>query len=181
MKTYICLLRGVNVGGNNRLPMKELRSLLETIGLENVRTYIQSGNIVFRSEEADVSKLAAGISAAIKDSFGFEPLALVLSGEEFDEALAANPYPEAESEPKTLHLYFLASAPANPDLEVLEALKQESERFQLTDRVFYLHAPNGIGRSKLAAKIEKSLAEPVTARNWRSVTQIKNLSQEIST
>jgi uncharacterized protein (DUF1697 family) len=180
MKTYICLLRGVNVGGNNRLPMKELRSLLESIGLENVRTYIQSGNIVFRSEEEEVSRLSASISAAIKDSFGFEPLALVLSGEEFDEAITANPYPEAESEPKTLHLYFLASAPANPDLAALEALKQENERFLLTDRVFYLHAPDGIGRSKLATKVEKSLAEPVSARNWRSVTQIKNLSQEIS-
>jgi uncharacterized protein (DUF1697 family) len=178
MITYVCLLRGVNVGGKNRLPMKELRTLLEGPDMRDVRTYIQSGNVVFESEKEDASVLAESISEAIMDSFGFRPQALVLSGEEFEAALAANPYPEAEAEPKTLHLYFMASSPTAPDFEALEELKSENERFQLLDRVFYLHAPDGIGRSKLAAKVEKALAEPTTARNWRSVGKIMALAQE---
>ncbi|MFN2122278.1 MAG: DUF1697 domain-containing protein [Candidatus Promineifilaceae bacterium] len=180
MITYICLLRGINVGGNNRLPMKELRSLLENMDLQNVQTYIQSGNVVFLSQEQDAAVLSAEISAAIKDSFGFQPQVLILTGEELAAAMTANPFPEAEAEPKSLHLYFMASAPKNPDLAALEALRQESERFQLRDRVFYLHAPDGIGRSKLAVKVEKALAEPATARNWRSVDKIMSLAQEIS-
>jgi uncharacterized protein (DUF1697 family) len=177
MQTYICLLRGINVGGKNRLPMKELRALLKDMDLQKVRTYIQSGNVVFQAEEGDASKISADIGAAIKDTFGFEPQALVLTGEEFEEALDANPFPEAESEPKSLHLYFLASSPADPDLAALEDVKKVNERFLLLDRVFYLHAPEGIGRSKLAAKVEKTLGEPVTARNWRSSVKIRELAQ----
>jgi uncharacterized protein (DUF1697 family) len=179
MKTYICLLRGINVGGKNRLPMKELKALLENIGLQHVRTYIQSGNVVFQSKD-DASSLSANISAAIMDRFGFEPQTMVLSGEEFEAAMDANPFPEAESQPKFLHLYFLASSPTHPDLAALEGVKKENERFLLLDRVFYLHAPEGIGRSKLAAKVEKALGEPATARNWRSAAKIMALAQEIS-
>ncbi len=177
MKSYIALFRGINVGGNNILPMKDLRALLEKLGAANVKTYIQSGNAVFQHEAEDISQLSSRISTAIKESHGFEPRVLLLDAAEMAQAMAANPFPEAESEPKTLHLYFLASAPQSPDLEMLESLKKDNEQFKLIDKVFYLYAPDGIGRSKLAERAEKALGVAATARNWRTVSKIMALAK----
>ena len=132
MKTYIALLRGINVGGKNILPMKELVALLEGLGLENVATYLNSGNVVFQSKVADTNKLAGDIRAAIGDRYGFAPQLLIRSGRDLQQAMAANPFPEAESQPKTLHLFFLESPPADPDLAGLEAIKCASPGGSLT-------------------------------------------------
>lgn len=179
METYVALFRGINVGGRNVLPMKELVALLENLGLQNVRTYIQSGNVVFRSENDDLSELSSTIRSEIKKHHGFEPHLLLLGREDLEKAIGVNPFPEAESEPKTLHLNFLASVPANPDLNVLESLKKENERFHLDGNVFYLHAPDGVGRSKLAANAERLLGVPMTGRNWRTVTKIMEMAEEV--
>ena len=179
MKTYIALLRGINVGGKNILPMKELVALLEGLGLENVATYLNSGNVVFQSKVADTNKLAGDIRAAIGDRYGFAPQLLIRSGRDLQQAMAANPFPEAESQPKTLHLFFLESPPAEPDLAGLEAIKADTERFKLLDAAFYLHAPDGIGRSKLAARAEKLLGVPATARNWRTVSKVMVMAKEV--
>jgi len=120
-------------------------------------------------------RLASKISAEVKKSRGFEPHVLLLDSKEFEKAMAGNPFPEAESEPNTLHLGFLVSKPTNPDLKKLESLKADSERFVLKDAVFYLHAPDGIGRSKLAASSEKLLGVPMTDRNWRTVCKIQDM------
>ena len=178
MKTYIAFFRGINVGGNNVLPMKELVTLLENLGSQNVKTYIQSGNAVFQNEEEDASLLSNRIRAAIKKSHGFEPQVLMLEPEAIERAVGSNPFPEAESEPRTLHVHFLASMPKNPDLEALERIKGDRERFVLEDGVFYLHAPDGIGRSKLAAKIEKLLDVATTGRNWRTVCKILVMAKQ---
>jgi uncharacterized protein (DUF1697 family) len=178
MTTYIALFRGINVGGKNKLPMKDLVATLENIGCREVATYIQSGNAVFQSEEQDALLLSETIEAAIKERHGFEPRVLLLASEEMERAMRSNPFPEAESEPKTLHLYFLAAPPENPDLDALEGIKGDRERFVLGDGVFYLHAPDGIGRSKLAASIEKLLGVPVTARNWRTVRKVMEMAQQ---
>ncbi len=172
MNTYIALLRGINVGGHNILPMRDLVGLLEGLGLKQVKTYIQSGNVVFQSDGPDAAELARGISAAIKQAHGFAPQVIVLDLPAFQQALAANPFPAGEAEPKTLHLYFLSAIPTNPDFDLLNRLKADSEQFRLIDAVFYLHAPAGIGRSKLAANVEQALGVPVTARNWRTVSKI---------
>ena len=177
MKTYIALFRGINVGGNNVLPMKELVATLESIGAQNVKTYIQSGNAVFQSQETNASLLSNKISAAIKKSHGFEPQVLLLESEEMERAVESNPFPEAESEPKALHLYFLDAIPENPDFDTLASIKSNRERFALKDGVFYLHAPDGIGRSKLAAKAEKLLGVSATARNWRTVCKIMAMAK----
>jgi uncharacterized protein (DUF1697 family) len=179
MKTYIALFRGLNVGGSGILPMKELVSLLENIGLRNVETYIQSGNAVFESEE-DGSLLSSRITAAIKESYGFEPYVLLLRPEELENVVQANPFPEAESEPKTLHVHFLVSMPEHPDLEALAGIKGERERYVLKDGVFYLHAPGGLGRSKLAANTERLLGVPTTSRNWRTVSKVLKMAKERS-
>ena len=180
MKTYIALFRGINVGGNNVLPMKDLVALLENLGSQNVKTYIQSGNAVFQNKEENASLLSNRIRAAIKKSHGFEPQVLLLKPEEIERAVESNPFPEAESEPKTLHLHFLASMPKNPDLGALESIKSDRERFALKDGVFYLHAPDGIGRSKLAANTEKVLGVATTGRNWRTVRKVLAMANKRS-
>jgi uncharacterized protein (DUF1697 family) len=180
MKTYIALFRGLNVGGSNILPMNELVTVLEKIGARNVKTYIQSGNAVFQSEETNASLLPTKISAAIEKSHSFEPRVLLLEFEELEKAVESNPFPEAESEPRALHLYFLEAIPENPDFDTLASIKSNHERFALKDGVFYLHAPEGIGRSKLAAKAEKLLGVSATARNWRTVCKIMEMAQSSS-
>lgn len=106
--------------------------------------------------------------------------ALLLTLQDFESALEANPFPEAELDPKGLHLGFLDSVPSKPDITELETLKANSERFQLVGKVFYLHAPDGVGRSKLAAGSERSLGVSMTDRNWRTVCKIRDMVKEMN-
>ncbi len=174
MNVYVALLRGINVGGRNALPMKELTGILEGLGCESVRTYIQSGNVVLRSDRSSAS-LSRDVAREIEQRRGFAPHVLILGKADFMKAVGGNPFPEAESDPGTLHLGFLDSVPANPDLDTLEAVKAPSERFVLKGQAFYLHAPEGIGRSKLAATAERKLGVAMTDRNWRTVGKIASL------
>ncbi|MBI3525389.1 MAG: DUF1697 domain-containing protein [Betaproteobacteria bacterium] len=178
MNTYIALFRGINVGGNNSLPMKELIVLLEEIGAKKVRTYIQSGNAVFICAQKNSSQFSKQLATEIKTRHGFEPHILLLDLEAMNTAIAKNPFPEAEADPSSLHLGFLAFTPKSPDLEKLNSLKKASERFHLSDGVFYLHALEGVGRSRLAASTEKLLGVPMTDRNWRTVCKIRELAGE---
>lgn len=178
MNTYIALFRGINVGGKNSLPMKELIVLLEDLGAQKVKTYIQSGNAIFQSAEKNYSQLSRRLAAEIKRRYGFEPHILILRLDAIERAMEENPFPEAETDPSSLHLAFLASTPQNPDLKKLDSLRKESERFHLSDQVFYLHAPEGVGRSKLAASSEKLLGVPATDRNWRTVCKIREMASE---
>jgi uncharacterized protein (DUF1697 family) len=175
MQTYIALFRGINVGGNNKLPMKELVAVLEGLGLRDIRTYIQSGNVVFSGKQEDKIKLAARTSAAINKSHGFEPWVLLLEADALERAIKANPFPEGEADGKNLHFNFLATVPPKPDLTGLERLKAASERFQLKGDVFFLLAPEGIGRSKLASNMERLLGVPMTGRNWNTVRQLQKM------
>lgn len=179
MNTYIGLLRGINVGGNNKLPMKDLVALLEGLGMQKVKTYIQSGNVVFQCERTDRAALSQAITAAIKGQYGFAPAILLLDADELKAAMAANPFPEGEENHKTLHFFFLDAPPANPKLEALEQLRTENERFQLINKVFYLHAPDGIGRSKLAESVGKGWGVTITARNWRTVETMLEMAGEL--
>lgn len=176
MKKYIALFRGINVAGKNMLPMKELVAVLENLGMQGVKTYIQSGNVICRSKTADTAQLARNISAAIRKSHGFEPQVLLLNPAVLDKAIKENPYPEAEAAPNTLHVNFLAAIPPKPDLKALEKIRSESERFHLAREVLYLHAPDGIGRSKLAAGMERLLGVPMTSRNWNTVLKLKEMA-----
>jgi len=180
MKTLIALFRGINVGGKNLLPMKQLVSIMEDIGCLDVITYIQSGNAVFRSEENRTSQLSGKISSAIKKQHGFEPYILLLEAADIEKAISGNPFPEAESEPKSLHVGFLSATPKKPDIQTLETLRKKTERFVLKDAVFYLHAPEGVGRSKLAASAEKLIGVSMTGRNWRTLCKIKDLVEELN-
>ena len=178
MQTWIGLLRGINVGGHNILPMAALRSDLESLKLENVRTYIQSGNVVFDSAETSASSLANKIGQLIEERHGFRPHLLLLSHEDLLAAVESNPFPEAADDPKTLHFAFLAQPAVDPNMKALDDAKSSSENYKLTDRVFYLHAPDGIGRSKLAAKAEKYLGVVATGRNFRTVEKLLSMAAQ---
>ncbi len=180
MHTYIALFRGINVGGKNSLPMKDLKSIFEILGASNVKTYIQSGNVVFQSASKDISNLSKRIGMDVREHYGFEPHILVISLAEIETAVTNNPFSEAESEPSSLHLGFLASPPKKPDLKKLESLKKDSERFCLIGNIFYLHAPAGFGRSKLAASSERLLGAPMTDRNWNTVCKLREMATLIA-
>lgn len=178
MQTYIALFRGINVGGNNILPMKELKVLLEKLDAEKVATYIQSGNVVLTHREKTTKTLSEKITAAVKKNFGFEPNVLLLKQKEIEQAIFSNPFTEGEKEPKTLHAFFLESKPKNPNFEKMDEIKINSEQYKLIGNIYYLHAPGGIGKSKLAANAEKLLGVPATARNWRTVIRILDMIKE---
>jgi uncharacterized protein (DUF1697 family) len=175
MKPYVALFRGINVGGHSTLPMKTLTSILEDLGAVNVKTYINSGNAVFQISEENLPFLPEKIINLVKQKCGFAPHVLLLSMAEFEKAMNENPFPEMELFPANLHLGFLASKPENPNFVKIDSLKSESERYRLTENMFYLCAPDGIGRSKLASNIEKILGVPMTDRNWRTVCKIREM------
>lgn len=181
----VALFRGINVGGNNRLPMSDLSALLEGLGLSEVRTYIQSGNVVLCADDRDAAPstgrraLAARIRDAIREAHGFAPHVLLLDADELRAAIRENPFPEAEPSPTSLHLFFLDTEPERPDLVVLDALRADGERFALLARRLYLHAPAGLGGSKLALKVERVLGVPATARNWNTIRRLDELARSL--
>lgn len=174
MRSFVALLRGINVGGNNILPMQRFRELLDDIGCQNVATYIQSGNAVFR-HSGGADELSIAIADTVDASFGFRPAVLVLDSDAFFRIVRANPYLDQNADLKSLHVWFLKDTPAAASTESLSELQGESEHYRLTENAFYLHAPDGVGRSKLAAKVEKCLGVEATARNWRTVGKIEDL------
>ena len=173
MAVWIALFRGINVGGKNVLPMANLRETLKSAGLENVQTYIQSGNVVFESSARSAESLRQKLITVIEDRAGLSVDVIVFSKKHFLSAIEENPFPEATAEPKSLHFYFLGSAAKTADLTAIENAASKTERYHLTRRVFYLHAPDGIGRSKLAANTEKYLGVSATARNYRTVDRLR--------
>ncbi len=178
MTIYVALLRGINVGGKNSLPMQDLRDILTALDCEDVKTYIQSGNAVLRSA-VDRVRLSSNIEAAVKKQFGFTPKVLLLNVDDYQSILSANPFPDAIDDPKSLHVSFLSEIPSDPDLNSLQALASPTESCELLGNAFYLHAPDGIGRSKLAAKVEKCLGVPATGRNWRTASKLAELATSI--
>ncbi|PHR90810.1 MAG: hypothetical protein COA69_13890 [Robiginitomaculum sp.] len=176
MKTWILLLRGINVGGNNLIKMQDLRALLAKAGFQNVRSYIQSGNIALESEISEATQIRQQVQDCIEASHGFTPKTLALDADTLAQIIADNPFPEAVDPPKNLHVFFLAHAPDTPNIEALSALCTASERYVITDHAAYLHLPDGSGNSKLSAQLEKHIGVPATARNWRSVNKILELA-----
>ena len=180
MTTFIALLRGVNVVGANPVPMKELVRILESLGLANAKTYIQSGNAVFQVGEKDAAALPEKITAKLRRSLGCAPQVFLLRVDELEAAIKSNPYRGADSDPKALHLTFLDSAPETSSLKALETFRKDSEQYSLKGRVFYFWAPEGVGRSKLFSRVEKTLGVAGTARNWRTVCKLLDLAREIT-
>jgi uncharacterized protein (DUF1697 family) len=172
MKAWVALLRGINVVGRNQVPMKALAAAFESAGFRSVRTYIQSGNVVFQSPGGTARTLGTRIARLILAEFGFEPHVMVISSEELAGAIRRNPFPAADTNHKVLHLYFLAGSPKNPDLKALAQLDAGREEFVLRGGVFYLYTPDGFADSVLRSRVERCLGVAATARNWRTANEL---------
>lgn len=180
MNLWIAFFRGINVGGRHIVPMQELRDLLSDIGCEDVCSHIQSGNLVFRHKEADAVRLAAKIVTLVRQGYGFEPGVMLLDPRTLAKAVSANPFQKAAGKPASLQLYFLAEIPLSPDLDGVHRDQSADEAFHLQDKVFYLYAPNGIGRSRLASRVERHLGVSATARNLRTTTKVLALAEALA-
>jgi uncharacterized protein (DUF1697 family) len=172
MTQWAALIRGINVGGKNVVPMKDLRDLLGRRGFTNVRTYIQSGNCILDADATESADIEAGIADAIEDGFGFRPDVMAFTEADFASAIAFNPFAGRKFDPKHTHIFFLEKTPARPGIDAMNRLLQPGEAFELRDRLFFLRASNGIGRSKIGARVERLLGVTATARNLNTVQKI---------
>ncbi|MFN8051357.1 MAG: DUF1697 domain-containing protein [Acidimicrobiales bacterium] len=175
------LLRGVNVGGRNKLPMADLRRIAAGCGFGDVSTYVQSGNVVFTAPEGDTDAAAATLAAAITADTGISPAVTVRTAAELAAIVAANPYVDRTDDPTRLHVIFTVGG-AVPDLGWYSPDDYAPEEVAVVDGETYLFLPDGIGRSKLAADVTRRSAKTGggTARNWRSVLTLADMSAALS-
>jgi uncharacterized protein (DUF1697 family) len=173
----IALLRGINVGGNKRMAMADLRALLTALGYRDVETLLQSGNAVLTADGADPADVAADIESAIERQLGMAVSVIVRTGDDLRDVIARNPLPDAVTEPVKLHVAFLS---ARPDAGRFEAVDQERfapDAIRLGERALYIWYRDGAGRSKLTNDvIERALGVRATSRNWNTVTKMADLA-----
>lgn len=175
------MLRAVNVGGNNKIKMDELRLLFDSIGLKQASTYIQSGNAVFTSQDRDPKKLAAKIEAAIEKAFGFRPTVILRSSLQLDDILQRNPFAaRPEVAPNKLLVTFLASDPGDKARHKVAEIKVAPEELFVDGCELFTYYPNGSGTSKIPmALIERTLGTPGTARNWNTVVKLSEIARAL--
>ncbi len=181
MPRYIALLRGINVGGANRVPMADLRTVVESLGHRDVVTYIQSGNVVFAAPRAATAKLAAALEAGIDGQLGIRCTVVVLTRAELEQVAADNPFPD-EPNPKFVHAVFRQDPlTADDRAHVREAgeraaAKGSPDTVQIVGRTVFLHTPKGLGRSALAVELGRRKGpDETTTRNWATVTKLLSL------
>jgi uncharacterized protein (DUF1697 family) len=179
MGAMICLLRGVNVGGHNKCPMEALRAMCAELKLENARTLIQSGNVVFSTKETDPARLAERFQRAFEKKFGFRAGVVMRTAGEMKAAVAGNPFPRrAAEEPGKLMVMFLAEKPGKGAQERLAKMPREREELRLAGREIYIYFPEGAGRSRLAwSTIGDALGTVGTGRNWNTVTKLLEMAE----
>ena len=192
MASHVALLRGINVGGRNKVPMADLREVVTSLGHTEVSTYIQSGNVLFSTADTDNAKLAAALESAIEDRFGIWSSVVVLTRDELAQVLAANPYPD-EPNPRLVHVVFLNAEPPRDLMtrisaaESASAAKGSRDTVQAGGRVLFLHTPDGFGTSELAQAVfkiitpsakNKKLGLAATARNWATATKLLSLCEQ---
>lgn len=186
MTRFVALLRGVNVGGHNKVPMADLRDALTRDGLASVRTYIQSGNVVLDSPIDEVEVVAARVRSVIARAFGLDIPVVALTASDLRGVADANPYPD-EPDPRRVHAIVLPH-PLTADGLALVAAREEAvaakgsrDSVTVVGRVAYLHTPDGFGTSELAKSLSSGRANPLadgTARNWATVTALLGLCED---
>ena len=189
MASHVALLRGINVGGRNKVPMAELREVVTSLGHTGVTTYIQSGNVLFTTTESDTAKLASALEAAIAGAFGITASVVVLSRDELARILDRNPYPQ-EPNPKFVHVVFLNAELPTELLDRIKAAESAAAAKGSRDTVtaigpaLFLHTPDGFGTSELAQVLFRIIGAPgkkgiaATARNWSTSTKLLSLCEE---
>ncbi|CRK82367.1 DUF1697 domain-containing protein [Neobacillus massiliamazoniensis] len=178
MTIYIALLRGINVGGHHKIKMAELKSLLESMGLQKVKTYIQSGNVLFESEETAES-LTLRLEEAIKEKFGFPVPVVLRSSEEYEKVITDCPYRmDGLQEGESIQIAFLAGLPSQEGIERVSAYRSEMEDFQIIGKDVYLFFRQSIRDSKIAQHLSK-IGAPATIRNWNTVMKLDSMAKEL--
>ena len=174
---HLALLRAINVGGTKKLLMAELRAIFAAAECADVRTYIQSGNVVFRAEEALAARIPALIQAEIEASKGFTVPVVTRTAAELDAVVRGNPFLAAGADPARLHVGFLAEAPSAARIAELDPDRSPPDAFEVRGREVYLHFPNGVARSKLTVDyFDRVLATTITIRNWRTVGRLLDMA-----
>jgi uncharacterized protein (DUF1697 family) len=170
---YVGLLRGVNVGGKNKLPMAELRALFESLDHTNVSTFIQSGNIVFTTAKPIAAK---DLERAIAKQFGIAPSVMLRTPQELRKIVKSNPFSGVD--PSTLHVGFMEQKPSAAAVKQLDSERFLPDELAIRGREIYFHLPNGMGRTKLPPYVDRQLKIPTTVRNWNTVNKLIELGAE---
>jgi uncharacterized protein (DUF1697 family) len=177
LRTYVALLRGINLGARNKVSMADLRTLFLGLGSEDVETYVQSGNVVFKSGDTDVAKLTETIEQKIRRDLGLSVAVLLRTDAQLANLVAANPFAANADDPRALHVTFLAERPERARVRAIDAKQFEPDEFRVIGPEVYLYCPDGYGRSKLSnAYFEKQLGVAATTRNWNTVTKLTELA-----
>ena len=174
MPTYISILRGINVSGQKKILMADLKALYEELGFSNVQTYIQSGNVVFEYKETTPEKLQEMIFNKIQNYYGFDVPNLILTPNEIEDALNNNPYQPIEKP----YFTFLSENPTQENIDALTAISFDNEFFELIEKVIYSHYPNGAGRAKMTLNFfEKKLKVRATSRNLNTTKKLLEMAK----
>lgn len=177
MRTYVSMLRGINVGGQKIVKMEQLKVLYESLGFTDVRTYVQSGNVLFEGSEPDSSNLSRKIKERIRKSFNLEVSVFIRTEDELRRLIEENPF-EGKDAGK-LHVTFLSERPATWPLDEISNAKEGGEEFLISGKEIFLFLPNGYGRTKLSNNFfEKKLKVNATTRNWRTVNSLLSMAKE---
>ena len=181
MPVLISMLRGVNVGAHNRIKMGPLCALYESLKLEGARSYVQSGNVVFRTKEKNPAQIAKKIQDAIEKTFACRTAVILRTTDELRKTIAANPFAgRPDVEPGKLLVTFLAAEPGRDAPATLAGLKAHPEELHLKGRELYIYFPNGAGKTKLPwSQVERLMKVTGTARNWNSVTALLRIAEEM--
>jgi uncharacterized protein (DUF1697 family) len=179
MKTYISMLRGINVSGQKKIKMEGLKELYESLGFENVQTYIQSGNVIFECPDRNATELKNRIEGSIIAAFGYPVAVLIRTTSEFQRLIENNPLlGEKNRDATKLHVTFLSDIPEECLIENIKESKAESEDFSIAGREIYLYCPEGYGRTRMSNNFfEKKLKVAATTRNWKTVNKLLELAK----
>jgi uncharacterized protein (DUF1697 family) len=178
MTTYIAILRGINVGGKRIIKMELLRTMFADLGFKNVKTYIQSGNVVFECNKMNADKIESKIENEILKQFNFEVPVLIREANELREIAAANPFiNDPKKDKASLHITFLSATPVNNNISKMEEGLYPDDEFNIIDKAVYLYCPNGYSNSKLTnGYIETKLKVRATTRNWKTVNELISIA-----
>jgi len=176
--TYVALLRGINIGAHKRIKMEALQRSLRELGFEDVKTYIQSGNVVLKALTAHTTRIANKIEKKLLNDFGFAVSVIVRTPAELHQVIQNNLFlKEAGMDSSKLHVTFLSGTPEKIVLKSLERIAAGPDRVRWNDKEIYLHCPNGYGETKLSnSALEKALSVQATTRNWKTVTKLYEMT-----
>jgi len=175
MRTCISMLRGINVGGHKKVTMEQLRRCYESLGFDGVRTYIQSGNVIFEQQTAEGAVMVDRIQTGIKRSFGLDVRVIFRTKEEMLSVIKNSPFKDLDQ--GKVHVTFLSEKPASPPLKEIDAARDRAEKVSVSGREVYLFCPNGYGKTKLSNQfLEGKLNVYATTRNWRTVNALSFLA-----